>query len=67
MNNFDEPGLRIGVNLNSLFDTIITAPGAPKWFINLIKHIQIKSGFKWDVECSRFQALSIEQGNSADG
>jgi len=60
MNNLDEPGLHVRVDLNNLFDTIITAPGAQKWFINLIKHIQIKSGFKWMIECSQFKTLRVE-------
>ncbi len=53
MNNFDERGLYIRTNIKILFNTIITAPSAPEWFVNLIRHIQLKSGFEWEVQRSQ--------------
>lgn len=53
MNNFDEPGLYVRADLKNLFDTIVTASLAPKWFVNLIKHLQLKSGFDWKIQRSK--------------
>lgn len=63
MNNFDQPGLHVRVKLDELFDTIVTAPGAPEWFCNLIKHLQIKSGINWHIRRSQFEILNVEPGN----
>ena len=55
MNNFGQPGLHVRVKLDDLFDTVVTAPGGSDWFCNLIKHIQLKSGFDWDIKRSQFE------------
>lgn len=39
MNNFENPGLYIRVNIEKLFDTIVLAPQAPEWFELLVKRI----------------------------
>ncbi len=39
MNNFENTGLYIGVNLSKLIDTIVLAPNASEWFELLIKRI----------------------------
>ncbi len=55
-NNFDAAGLNVRFKLNSLFDTIVVAPGASDWFYNLIRHIQIKAAINWTVKRSNFDA-----------
>lgn len=55
MNNFDQPGLHVRVNLENLFDSVVTAPSAPSWFFNLIQHIQLKSEFGWTVQRSNLE------------
>jgi hypothetical protein len=39
MNNFENPGLYLGVDLNGLITEVVVAPGAQDWFEKLIKHI----------------------------
>jgi hypothetical protein len=39
MNNFENPGLYIGVDIQNLIDEIILAPGSPAWFDLLVKRI----------------------------
>lgn len=39
MNNFENPGLYIRVNLEKLLDAIVLAPNAPEWFELLVKRI----------------------------
>lgn len=54
MNNFDEAGLNVRVDLERLFNTVVSAPGAPSWFHDLLIQISLKSGFSWNVERSSF-------------
>lgn len=57
MNNFDQPGVHVRVNLNNLFDTVVIAPDAPSWLFKLIQHIQLNSGFEWVIERSNLKTL----------
>ncbi len=66
MNNFDAPGLNVRVKLEDLFDTVITAPNAPVWFIDLIKHLQWKTNFMWKIEESKLKNQITEQTSSAN-
>jgi hypothetical protein len=58
MNNFDEAGLYIRVNLNNLFDTIILHPESQIWFKNLIVHLSQKGESAWNVEESKLRKTS---------
>lgn len=49
MNNFDEAGLLVRVDLNNLFDTVVLAPASPEWFKNLVTHLSIKGDFNWKI------------------
>lgn len=53
MNNFENPGLYIGVELKKLMDSIVLAPNAPKWFELLVKRIVALSGLDCGVERSQ--------------
>ncbi len=55
MNNFENPGLYIGVNLHKLINFIILAPGAPKWFELLVRRIVELSKFPCEVERSQME------------
>lgn len=55
MNNFESPGLYIGVDLNNLINSIIIAPNAPKWFEPLVKRIVELSRFAFKVERSQIE------------
>jgi hypothetical protein len=57
MNNFDCPGLYIGVNFRSLVDSIVLAPGSPKWIENLIKRIFELSKLDIIIERSQIEDL----------
>jgi hypothetical protein len=52
MNNFDSAGLYVKINVTELFEAVVTHPDAPDWFYNLVRHIQIRGGYKWTVEKS---------------
>ena len=39
INNFENPGLYIGVKIDTLFTEVVVAPDAPEWFFNLVKRI----------------------------
>ena len=39
MNNFENPGLYIGVDIQNLIDDVILAPRSPEWFELLVKRI----------------------------
>lgn len=56
MNNFDEAGLNVRVKLDTLFDTIVTAPNASAWFFNLIKRLQVNFGIKCVLKRSDFDS-----------
>jgi hypothetical protein len=56
MNNFENPGLYIGVRIDTLFTDIVMAPGAPKWLYNLVKRLM--ELYKIRVNISR---SSLEQ------
>lgn len=49
MNNFDSAGLSIRVELSTLFDTVVLAPNAQRWFKNLVLHIADKNQTKWNI------------------
>lgn len=49
MNNFDEAGLQVSVELKNLFDTVVLAPGSQNWFKNLVTHISLKGKFNWKI------------------
>jgi hypothetical protein len=53
MNNFENPGLYVGVVLNQLFTEVIVCPGAKGWFANLVKRIIELSGLNAKVSSSR--------------
>ena len=54
MNNFDQPGLHIQVDLRNLIKATVLAPNAPKWFEQLVKRIVSVSGVGAPVQRSRF-------------
>lgn len=55
MNNFENPGLYIGVELNKLINSIILAPNASKWFELLVKRIVELLRFDCKVERSQIE------------
>jgi len=55
MNNFDEAGLQVRVDLRNLFDTLVLAPGSQEWFKNLVTHLSLKGDFKWNIRRSRIK------------
>jgi hypothetical protein len=55
MNNFDEAGLQVRIDLRNLFDTLVLAPGSQEWFKNLVTHLSLKGHFKWNIQRSRIK------------
>jgi hypothetical protein len=55
MNNFENPGLYIRVNLENLINEIVLAPNASEWFELLVKRIAEMSKFGWIVTRSRIE------------
>ena len=55
MNNFENPGLYIRVNLENLINEIVLAPNASEWFELLVKRIVEMSKFGWIVTRSRIE------------
>jgi hypothetical protein len=55
MNNFDNPGLLVGVNLPNLFEAIVLPPTSLQWFKNLIIHISNKANYGWSIEDSKLK------------
>lgn len=55
MNNFDNPGFYIRVDLRNLIDSIILAPHAPKWFEMLVKRISELANLSALVERSKIE------------
>ncbi len=53
MNNFENPGLYVGVVLDQLFTEIVVCPEAEDWFANLVKRIIELSGLNVKVSTSR--------------
>jgi len=53
MNNFENPGLYVGVVLKQLFTEVVVCPGAKGWFANLVKRIIELSGLNAKVSSSR--------------
>lgn len=39
MNNFENPGLYVGIDFGSLVDSVVLAPGSPNWIKNTINKI----------------------------
>lgn len=56
MNNFENPGLYVGVLLENLIGEVIIAPGAEDWFVNLVKRIVDLSPVNVPVSKSKMKA-----------
>lgn len=55
MNNFENPGLYVGVYLNSLISEVVLCPSAEEWFAKLVCRIAELSGLSAPVSRSRLQ------------
>lgn len=55
MNNFENPGLYVGVVLHQLFTEVVICPSAEDWFINLVKRIIDLSNLDVKVSTSRLK------------
>ena len=55
MNNFENPGLYVGVYLDSLISEVVLCPSAQDWFANLVSRIVELSGLAAPVSRSRLQ------------
>lgn len=53
MNNFENPGLYVGVVLAHLFSEVVVCPGTEDWFVNLVKRIIELSKLNVKVSTSR--------------
>jgi hypothetical protein len=53
MNNFENPGLYIGIKIDTLFDEVVVAPNAEDWLFSLVKRIIELYGIKVPVSKSR--------------
>ncbi len=53
MNNFENPGLYVGVRLNQLFSEVVVCPNAGDWFFNLVRRIIELSGIDLCVSKSK--------------
>jgi hypothetical protein len=53
MNNFENPGLYVGVVLAHLFTEVVVCPGAEDYFVNLVKRIIELSKLNVKVSTSR--------------
>lgn len=49
MNNFDQPGLYVGVDITQLVQQIVVAPEAQPWFLNLVRRLVEQHGLKVPV------------------
>ncbi len=52
MNNFDQPGLYIGIQFDQLISKIVVSPEADEWFFFLLKRIMNLNKFNTSVEKS---------------
>ncbi|MDO8724032.1 MAG: hypothetical protein Q7J31_17655 [Syntrophales bacterium] len=55
MNNFENPGLYVGVHLDQLISEIIVSPSSQEWFKRLVSRIVELSGLSAPVSRSRLQ------------
>lgn len=55
MNNFENPGLYVGVRLQQLFTEVVICPDAEDWFIYLVKRIIELSNIDITVSTSRLR------------
>ncbi len=53
MNNFENPGLYVGINFVQLIDKVVLAQNAPAWFEHLIRRIFELSKFSIPIERSK--------------
>ena len=53
MNNFENPGLYVVINIDELIEEIVLAPDAPKWFEHLVRRIVVLSKLKCNVVNSK--------------
>ncbi len=58
MNNFENAGLYIRVNLAKLIDSIVLAPNAPEWFELLIKRIMQLSNLAITIKQSGLEKIN---------
>lgn len=58
MNNFENAGLYIRVNLAKLIDSIVLAPNAPEWFELLIKRIMQLSNLSITIKRSGLEKIN---------
>ena len=63
MNNFENPGLYIGVNLHHLLKGVVVAPYAEEWFELLIKRIMCLTTIP--VAVTRSELEEVQQGAGA--
>lgn len=49
MNNFDQPGLYVKVDIAQLVQQVVVAPEAQPWFLNLVRRLVELHGFKVPV------------------
>jgi hypothetical protein len=59
MNNFDQPGLYIQADLQSLITTTVIAPGASQWFEQLVRRTAKLSKVGNSVERSKLENHSV--------
>jgi hypothetical protein len=52
MNNFENPGLYVGVDIAQLLQEVVVAPKAPPWFLKLVRRLTELHGFKIPVSPS---------------
>lgn len=55
MNNFEEAGLQVRVDLKNLFDSVILAPNAEDWFRNLVTHLSLRANLNWNILDSKLK------------
>jgi len=60
MNNFENSGLYIGVELKKLIDSIVLAPNATKWFELLVKRIMQLSNLAIRIERSGLEKIKLQ-------
>ena len=55
MNNFENPGLYVGVDLVQLIKGVVVAPGAGPWFTNLVRRLVEAHGLRAQVSASMME------------
>lgn len=52
MEEHDEPGILVSINIEELIEQVVVSPRAPNWFVTVVKTFMNQNGIKVDIQKS---------------